>query len=324
MAIQTGEFVTSSAIGMREDLINKISIVAQQSTPFLEAIPKGAATAIKHEWQTDSLATPADNAYLEGDTLSLNSITATARLFNYTQINYRVFAVSVTEQLVQKAGRQDEMAYQQVFKFGREIYRDIERTYVGTNRAYVAGNSTTIRKAAPVLAYIKTNVNKASDGSNPAGTGADARTDGTARAFTQSLFLDVMQQCYQSGATPNLLLASPFNMIKIQGFDNFTTKTMPMADTKTLGGSFEMINTPFGTVAMKPDFCMRSAATSDSVSELLILDTNFWQHCLVHDLMVKDVARVADSETPRQLRIEFTLQASNEKSSGIVADLAVS
>ena len=324
MAIQSGEFVTTAAVGLREDLVNKISIVAQQTTPFIEAIGKGVSTAIKHEWQTDALAVPADTARLEGDILALTSITATARIFNYTQVNDRTFAVSITEQLVQKAGRQDEMAYQQVFKFGREIYRDMERTFVGVNRAYVAGNSTTTRKAAPVLAYLATNVNKASDGTNPAGTGAGARTDGTVRALTQSLFLDVMQQCYQSGATPNLLLASPFNMIKIQGFDNFTTKTMPMNDSKTLGGNFEMINTPFGTLALKPDFCMRSAATSDAVSELMILDTNFWKTCLVHDLMVKDVARSYDSETPRQLRIEFTLEASNEKSSGLVADLAVS
>jgi hypothetical protein len=34
MAIQSGEFVTSAAIGLREDLTNKIWLVSQQATPF--------------------------------------------------------------------------------------------------------------------------------------------------------------------------------------------------------------------------------------------------------------------------------------------------
>lgn len=324
MAVQSGEFLSYSAKGIREDLTNLIHIVAQQQTPFLEAIGAGVATSTKHEWQTDALAAPADTKKLEGDTLSLDSITATTRLFNYTQINFRTFAVSVTEQIVKKAGRQNEMEYQQAFKFGKEIYRDMERTLAGTNKGYNAGNSTTARETAPILAWIKTNVSKASDGSNPTGDGSNGRTDGTVRTLTESLVNTVMQSCYQSGAMPNLLLASPFNVLNIQKFTNNTTKMTMMSNADELGGVFKVFETPFGSLTIKPDFCMRSAANSDTVSELLILDTNFWKKCFLHDFMVLDVARTADSETPRQLRIEFALEASNEASSGIVADLAVS
>ena len=36
-------------------------------TPFMSSIGVGTATFTKHEWQTDTLASPASNAQIEGD-----------------------------------------------------------------------------------------------------------------------------------------------------------------------------------------------------------------------------------------------------------------
>jgi hypothetical protein len=321
MAIQSNEFTTVSSIGQREDLVNAIYIVAQNEVPFIDSIGSTAVTAKRHDWQTQALATPANNKKIEGDTLSLDAITASVRLSNWTQINFKNFATSISDEIVNKAGRQSDMDYTKAFTKGREIYRDMERTFVGTNLGYTQPNNTTAGQCATVLSWIKTNYDKASDGSNPTGDGTNGRTDGTARTLTESMFSSVMQQCYQSGAQPNLILASPKNINQMQLFNNNSTKVVNINDGNRLGGTFDTIVTPFGTLTMRPDAMMRASGYSDAVSELLILDTNFWKKAFLHDLAVYEFARTADSANPIQLRIEFTLEACNEAASGIVADL---
>ena len=55
---------TSDAmVSQREDLSNFISMITRDETPFLASIGKTKATAIRHEFQTDSLAAPADSRF---------------------------------------------------------------------------------------------------------------------------------------------------------------------------------------------------------------------------------------------------------------------
>ena len=70
MTIATGEFLTFSAIGNREDLADVIFNISPTDTPFMGAIAKSKATAVLHEWQLDTLAAAAANAQLEGDDIS--------------------------------------------------------------------------------------------------------------------------------------------------------------------------------------------------------------------------------------------------------------
>jgi hypothetical protein len=66
------------------------------------------------EFQTDSLASvDTSNAVIEGASASASdaSATATKRMQNYTQISRKVISVSGTEEVVNKAGRNSELAY---------------------------------------------------------------------------------------------------------------------------------------------------------------------------------------------------------------------
>ncbi len=320
MTVPTNTYTTYTALGQAEDFNNTISIVVQEQVPFQASVDSGTAYAKYHQWQTDAIATVGNQAVIEGDTIAAQVTVPTTVLANYCQINLQAITVSNTEEQVRKYGRGSEVAYQ-MMKIGVLLKLRLERTMIGTNLGYSAGNLTTGRQAAGVLAYIKTNVSKAGNGSNPAGTGADARTDGTPRALTQALFDSVMQQCAQSGATPNLVLASPFNMTQIQKFDNYTTKMQSV--NGTLDGVFDAINTPFGLVQVRFDNQMRSAAspTPDLVSELMILDTNFWAIKYLRPISVQEYAKTGDTVDPKYMVQEFTLEALNEKSSGLVADL---
>ena len=60
------DFSTYDAVGNREDLSDIIWNISPTATPFLSGITRNTATAVNHEWQTDSLAAPANNARVEG------------------------------------------------------------------------------------------------------------------------------------------------------------------------------------------------------------------------------------------------------------------
>src|SRR3990167_6509549 len=186
MALPTNTFTTYSAIGNREDLADAIYRVEQTKTPFLSACDKTKATAVNHEWQTQALAAAGDNFVLEGDDATTDAVTATVRLGNICQISDKVARVTGTQQAVEHAGRDDEMAYQEMMR-GIELKRDQERALIGVNVAKVTGDGTTARKLASILTWIGTNDNFDATGASPTSLdGTVTRTDGTQRPFTEA------------------------------------------------------------------------------------------------------------------------------------------
>src|SRR6266446_10768331 len=160
---------------MQKPVINRTAITSLMiyridptDTPFMTGIDKAKASAVNHEWQTQALAAAnTANAQLEGDDAAADATTPTVRLGNICQISRKVPQVSGTQQAVEHAGRDNEMAYQEMLK-GLELKRDMEAILVGTNQAKAAGNDTTARKSASVLSWLKSNSSKGAGGSDPA------------------------------------------------------------------------------------------------------------------------------------------------------------
>ena len=66
---------TGANVSQREDLANFITMITRDETPFTSDIAKSSATAIYHEWQTDTLEAPGDSRIPEGqDFLALSLI----------------------------------------------------------------------------------------------------------------------------------------------------------------------------------------------------------------------------------------------------------
>jgi hypothetical protein len=129
-------------------------------TPFMTGVEREKATAVNHEWQTQALAAPtARTRSSKATTPPDRATTPTVRLGNICQISYKVARVTGTQQAVDHAGRDNELAYQEMLK-GLELKRDMETILIGTNQAKVTGNSTTARKTAAVLSWIKSNTSK--------------------------------------------------------------------------------------------------------------------------------------------------------------------
>src|SRR5258707_360702 len=160
MTLPTGTFTTYSAIGNREDLSDVIYRIDPSDTPFMSAVEREKATAVNHEWQTQALAAvDTANAVLEGDDATTDNVTATVRLGNICQISDKVARVTGTQQAVDHAGRDDELAYQEMLK-GLELKRDMESILCGTNQAKNTGGASTARVTASVLSWITTNSSK--------------------------------------------------------------------------------------------------------------------------------------------------------------------
>jgi len=166
MAIVANTFTRYSAIGIREDLSNVIYNISPEETPFISNIGRENVKNTYFEWQTDSLAAAsASNAALEGDDVSsFTAVNPTSRVGNYTQISTKNVVISGTLEALDKAGRRSELTYQ-LAKLGSELKRDMESALLA-NQSPVAGNTTTARRTAGLPAWLKTNVNKASDGTN--------------------------------------------------------------------------------------------------------------------------------------------------------------
>jgi hypothetical protein len=315
MALPTNAFATYEAIGNREDLSDVIYRIDPTDTPFMTGTEREKATAVNHEWQTQALASADNtNAQLEGDDPSTNSTTATARLGNIAQISYKVARVTGTQRAVEHAGRDDELAYQEMLK-GLELKRDMENILAGTNQAKVTGNDTTARKTASVLSWIKTNTSKGGGGgADPsAADGTGTRTDGTQRAFTEANLKTVLNSIWTSGGKPDTIMTGAFNK---QVFSTFTGRATPIeqAASKRIVAAVEVYESDFGRLDVIPNRFMRSR-------DVLILQMELWAIAYLNGRRMVSIplAKTGDSDR-RQLLSEYALVARNEKASGGVFD----
>jgi hypothetical protein len=311
MAAIGGTAQTYQLNGLREDLTDMIWNLAPTETPFVTRVGRTSAEAVYHEWQTDTLDTPADNAQIEGDdTTTFQTVTPTVRLGNYTQILKKTIIVSGTADVVNKAGRKRELAYQ-IIKRGKEIRMDVEYMCVGRNGAKVAGNSSTARHAASVLSWLTTNTSHV--GSDPTGDGTDARVDGTPRAFTETLLKDVLELIYiNSGEAPSLMMVGANNKQVASTFTGNATRQVDARPQK-LYAAIDAYSYDFGMIDIQPNRIMRSR-------DALILNPSLWKLSWLRPIVTEDLAKTGDAEK-RQMIGEVTLEARNEKGSGGVFDL---
>ena len=316
MALPTNTFATYEAIGNREDLSDVIYRIDPTDTPFMSGIEREKASAVNHEWQTQALASADNtNAQLEGDDANTNTTTATVRLGNINQISTKVARVTGTQRSVDHAGRDDELAYQEMLK-GLELKRDMETILAGTNQAKATGNDTTARKTASVLSWIKSNTSKGTAGgaADPStADGAGTRTDGTQIAFTEARLKTVLQSIWTNGGKPDVIMTGAFNK---QVFSTFTGRATQIEPTKAkkIIASVDAYESDFGVLKVTPNRFQRSR-------DVLVLWMEMWALAFLNGRRMVSVslAKTGDSDR-RMLLSEYALVARNEKGSGGVFD----
>lgn len=315
MAQPSNTFSSYDAVGNREDLSDIIHLISPTETPFLTGLKKKKMTSTKHEWQKDSLAAASStNFVIEGDDATADASTATTRLFNYRAISDKVAVVSGTQEVVDKAGRKSEMAYQ-MEKRMKELKRDVEKILL-ENNAYVAGNDTLAAECAGAQAWIKTNTDIASDATASAGNGSDGHTDGTARTLQESMVEAVLASAWTQGGNPTMGILNAFQKRKFATFSGSSTKQIDGSNKKVVN-SVDIYIDPLGNeVRLVP---CRQAPTD----VIYFFDMDHVGFATLRNFKSHDLAKTGDSER-KQILVEYTLEMGNEAAHAGIYDLSAS
>ena len=328
------EFRTFTAIGQREDLSNTIYNIAPTETPVVSSIGKTKATATYHEWQTDNLAAASGAGLLEGADAGGASDTPTVRVGNRTQIQGKTVHISGTLDAVDKAGRKTETAYQ-LAKAGQELKRDMEKTILG-NVAQSAGSASAARLLGSIQTWLLTNFVSEGTGGAPAGpvggNGTAVRTSagsGNYGAFEEGKLKEAVKSCFENGGNPTLLVVPPTQKQAVSAFAGIAAQRFqaPADKQTTIIGAADVYMSDFGTLSVVPDRFMTPDGAGDSPvtasgEQALVLDPTMASIATLRPFESNLLAKSGDSEK-HQMLVEYTLQVSNEKAHGIVADLLV-
>ena len=312
MAIVTNTFQTFTAIGNREDLSDIIYNISPTDTPFMSSIGKEKAEGTLHEWQTDALAAAATNAQVEGDEIAFTAVVPTKRINNRTQISRKSVIVSGTQDTVNTAGRNQELAYQ-ISKNAKELKRDMELVLCN-NQSAAVGGAAAARTSSGLASWIQTNINAI--GANGAVGGVDTpgilRTNGAQRAFTEAQLKGVAASCWNSGGDPSMIMLGSFNKQKLSGFTGGSTK-MTQADDKKLVAAIDIYESDFGSMTVVPNRFSRSR-------DVFVIQPDMWAVAYLRDFQMIDLAKTGDAEKKAMLA-EYTLVAKNEAANGAIFDL---
>lgn len=306
------------AKGLREDLADVIYSISPTETPFQSSVARTKATAVYHEWQTDSLAAATtNNAAVEGADASDATLSPTVRLGNYTQILQKTIKVSGTLDAVNKAGRKSEKAYQ-LAKASAEIKRDLEVILLANQGQSAGSSNSTARKMGSLLSWLKTNTQVVTSSNNPTTIGVSTRTDGTQRTFTEQLLKDAVADVFESGGNPKVLMVGPAGKQKVSSFAGIAEQRFMAPSNKptTIIGAADVYMSDFGTMSVVPNRFMRAR-------DALVLDPEYAAVAYLRPFQTNELAKAGDSDKT-QLLVECTLEVKNEAAHSLIADLDMS
>lgn len=322
MAAPNNTALSTVAVGNREQLSNIVSRITPEDTPIYTMAGKEKVKGTHPEWEIDELRAPAENIQTEGDDYSFSAITQPDRVGNYTQIFREGWIFSKTQEAVENAGNVVKFAEKKV-KAGIEVKKDIELSIV-TNNASVAGAA---RESGGLPTWLTSNVarNSGSNGGFNSGTGLTvAETPGTLRAFTKALLDGVMQAAYQSGANVSKAVLSPYNKSVFVSFMSDTDVAAfryaaPTGGKKTIIGTADIYEGPFGKVMIEPNRVM--AASADVARRVFLLDPEMLSWASLRPIQEDpDLAKTGDNKKGVIIG-EGTLKVKNEAGLGVVADV---
>lgn len=312
MAQQTNSFATFNAVGNREELADAIYRISPEETPFVSVIGKGSASSVFPEWQTDALGAAANNKVEQGNNATIAATTPTKRVGNRTQISEKTFSVTGTQEVVDKAGRKSEVAYQKAKKM-IELKRDIEFAAINNTTA-VAAATGVAPQARGIAGWLATNNSLGATGVAPNPDTNTAPTDGTLRTFTEAMLKDVGQKCWEQGGDPSLLFVPAALRATVSGFTGVAQKTNDVkSKAATTVATADIYVGDFGTYTVVNSRHQRAR-------DVFLIDPKRWKLLTLRGMKATPLAKTGDADN-WMINTEWTLQSNQEAASGAIRDL---
>ena len=323
MAALANTFMTTNAVGNREELSDVVSRITPEDTPLSSMIGSEMADSKHPEWAIDDLGAPENVARPEGDEFTFASITPPVRVGNYAEIKRRDWVISASQDAVSNAGRV-EQTKEQKLKKGVLIRKDFELAFL-SNTASVA---TDPRRLGGLPSWLVTNVSRGATGANggySTGTGLTvAATNGTQRAFTKTLLDQTAHLGYINGANFKTLMVSPYvKSVFVTYMSDANVASFRYAaegaGKNTVVATADLYEGPFGKLTVTPNRVMAfSAATARNA---FLIDPEMLSKKVLRKIHnVKDLAKTGDAEKGVIIG-EMTLKVKNEKGLGVIADI---
>jgi hypothetical protein len=292
MALVSGTYTRYDAQGLREHLTDIIYDISPTATPFMSGAGVGQkAKQTLMEW--------------------------------HCQISRKTVILSDTLEEVDKAGRRSEMALQ-TMKRAKELKRDME-TILLRAQAGSAGTVGAARTLAGINAWLKSNIDfHTTTGGNPtyaSGVPGAVRTDGTQRAFTETIAKAVIQSGFTNGAEFSTLMVGPFNKTVVSSsFSGIATRNFDLSNVSArptaIIASADVYVSDFGTLRVIPNRFQRER-------DAWFIDWEFVSLSFLRPFKRVNLAKTGDAEK-KMLIVEYTLQVKNEAGLGLAADLTTS
>lgn len=317
MTQPTNTYDRYDLVGVREELSDVISNISPTDTPFMSNIGKSSADNTQFDWQTDVLDAPGTNAHVEGDDTTAGAVTPTVRYINYTQIFKKSFTISGTAERVKKAGRKSEIAYQTAKK-GKEMKRDQEKAFT-SGAVAVAGNSTTARVTAGLDAWLFTNDSNGTSGTAytfAGGVPTTARTDGTNRAWSETLLKEGLLAQYNAGGEVTMLMVSPLKKQETSAFAGIAEIRVAVNGAKpaTVIGAVDVYVSDFGPLEIVPNRFMPTDLA-------YLIDPSQAKKRVLRPYFAEPLAKTGDAEKWHMIE-EAGLEVTNEQAHAVIRDLS--
>ncbi len=311
----SGQLRDANLKGKPRDLMDMIFNVAPTDTPFLSMCGKSEATQTLHEWQTDTLASPAENAALEGADTTAFSESFTTELSNKTQILRKGINVSGTAQAVKQAGVSRQYAYQMALRT-RELKKDVEYALLQNKVARADNGSSEGRLMTGLPCWMQTNY--ATEDGTKASLPGTACTAGTTRVPTEAMLKALLTDIYNAGGNPDRIMMAPDIRVKMSEVLSGGTTRMEKAERRKATAVIDVYVSDFGALKLVPNRVQAFEPFSKTCA--FVLDPQYWKVAYLRGFTEERLAVTGDSLKGHVL-VECTLEARNDASSGVLADL---
>jgi len=292
------QFVTYNATaGNKEDVLDLVTQISPEDTPFLSRLGISSAYNRYHEWLTDYLGSGTGTGYaaVEGADMSSRALVGRSRAGNYTQITTHAFEISGTQEVVSHYGVDSEYAYQ-LEKAMKELKIMMEQALIYSTTS--TGGMGTVcatggRSLRGMLDAITTNYRTGS---------------ANVCALSESEFNALLQTIFEAGGKPNIAFCAGFNKRRISAFATSNTRTSDMSGEARLRNFISVYESDFGVTEIVLDrYCPANTVP--------VLQSDMWKIAYLRRPFTKDLAPNGDSKRT-MIIAEYTLEHLNEASSG--------
>ena len=296
-------FETYTQLRQAEDVQDEIYNISPIDNPVCSMSRTIRATGKIHEWTEDALQATAKNAAVEGAAAGSDQSVAVTELQNYCQIMTKVAEITGTLEVVDKYGRDSEMAYQLELRYG-ELANDEESAVVGDaggtgRQTAVAGDASTAREMAAIYAQLD----------------ASVIVDATGNTLVSQLEDDILAAhlaTYNAGGNPGYAVTDPLTAGYFADFALSAGRNRDIRNEKTLVNVIDLYVSTYGEMDVVLDRNMTQ--TNNAV---LLLDFNYLATPVLRATRDWPIAKLGDSEK-RQILRESTFAVLNTKAHAAV------